>query len=96
MKKWTLQSKEAYQSDRFKSGAKKFYNVNGTLKPYAFACGYREHYRLKKAEIKLWQNSIIYIVDKSAPDYHEREVFGTLTEARAAVKRAKVSMAGMV
>ena len=88
MNEWKLQSREAMKIDGgYKEGSPKFYNRNGTLTKYAFSCGYVEHYYSKDGNnIKLWKDSIVYIVDSDICGEKHRQVFASLTSARLFVR----------
>ena len=89
MKAWYSSNKAAYKSDKSKPDASRFYNSDGTLTRYAFACGYVETYLQGEKFIRLEYRSggffeVAFI--KSESNSYTYNTFDCLANARAFVR----------
>ena len=67
----------------------KFYNKDGTLTTYAFACGYIEKFEIGDNRITLWKDSYVWQIQGMINNEKIWDSYdpGQLTQARKKIQR---------
>jgi hypothetical protein len=83
----TIQCREAWRTETDDTKAK-FYQKNGLLNAYSFACGYVERYNDARNDfsVAISKEHCAYMVKGSCAWSHAYKAFSTIAEARAHVR----------